>query len=131
MRKRGFVHLPTGTCSPFSKKIFVSTDGLLYPCEIIHRDYPLGEVMNGKIQISYRQIAAFYNEMFEQLRIQCNSCYYAKICVQCLFNMPMKEGHRYCNSKMNRIEFTSFLSKMTDVLECDYYIKIIDNIYWE
>lgn len=43
--------LPTGTCIPFSKRMFVSYDGKIHPCEKVNRDSPLGFIDNKVVSV--------------------------------------------------------------------------------
>ena len=55
--KRDTRVLPTGTCLPFSKKIFISVTGKIYPCERIGNEINFGSVTRNGININYSSIA--------------------------------------------------------------------------
>ena len=48
--KSNFI-FPTSTCTPFSKKIFITTNGKILPCEKIGHNYCLGNLNNGEISL--------------------------------------------------------------------------------
>ena len=61
----------SGTCLPFSKKVFLSARGLILPCERISHNNTLGHIAKNKIQINYKEIANKYNEYYKKLSTQC------------------------------------------------------------
>lgn len=123
-------HIPTGTCIPFSKKIFVTTRGEIYPCETIQRNYPIGSVSSKGVVIDFANIATFYNRLYEDVRKQCEICYFQNSCVQCAFNMPVNDNRIYCNTKMNLDDFVEYLSEKVSVLEANIllYVKILNQV---
>lgn len=118
IKRTNITYTPTGTCIPFSKKIFVSAIGELYPCEVIHRDIPLGQIVDGKLSLNYTYIKDVYNKKYLFIRKQCNKCYYQKSCVQCIFNMPQNNKNEiHCEHLMNKTNFKKYLAKKISVLE--------------
>lgn len=131
IKRTNTTHIPTGTCTPFAKKIFVSVAGELFPCETIQRNRPLGKVMDGKVKLNFTQLVNYYNELYLHIRRQCEKCYFQRSCVQCLFNMPMRVGQIYCETPMSKIEFIKYLSGKVGILEENsmFFRKIINQIY--
>lgn len=82
--------LPTGTCLPFSKRMFISVDGALLPCENVPRDNPLGVVDETGVQLDTKKIADIYNNAFNRLKEQCGRCYGKDTCSLCIFEMETK-----------------------------------------
>ncbi|UCH94486.1 MAG: radical SAM peptide maturase, partial [Candidatus Aminicenantes bacterium] len=82
--------LPTGTCLPFFKRMFVSVNGALLPCENVSHDNALGYVYETGVELDYEKIAELYNNAFQELSEQCSQCYGRAICSQCLFEMKTK-----------------------------------------
>ncbi len=78
---------PTGTCSPFSKKIYVTVNGKILPCERIGQQFGLGTVTPEGVELDCVKIAKKYNAYFDKLRKQCHACHNASTCIQCLFNL--------------------------------------------
>lgn len=124
------IHLPTGTCTPFAKKVFVSVTGELFPCETIQRSHPLGRVVGGKLELNFTEVINFYNELYLRIRKQCEKCYFQKSCVQCLFNMPTKQKRMYCETLMDKIKFANYLSDKIETIEENNLLlnRIIDQI---
>ena len=77
---------PTGTCMPFSKKIFLNTHHNLLPCERVHFEYSLGKV-NENVIIDIPEIARKYNVYFNRFKKVCQNCYIAESCDICMLKL--------------------------------------------
>lgn len=102
-------YIPTGTCLPFSKKIFLTVNGKILPCERIDQKYVLGMVDEEKVVLDFDKIALFYNTVFEKIEKQCNKCYRNKFCQQCMFYISDLEEGGVCHGFMNKEEFDQFV----------------------
>jgi uncharacterized protein len=90
--------LPTGTCNPFSKRMFVTAKGKILPCEAISHQYALGNVQDGTVYLEPKVIVKMYNGYFEKLKGRCNSCFRVNLCKECLFlNMLNDEQSLKCS----------------------------------
>jgi len=78
--------LPTGTCTPFSKKIFLTNRNKLLPCERVNYKYSIGKV-NENIEIDIPEITRQYNFYYEHLKKFCQTCYAYRFCGVCLFHL--------------------------------------------
>jgi uncharacterized protein len=78
--------LPTSTCSPFSKKIFLTNRNKLLPCEKVNYKYFLGKV-NKNVEIDIEEITRQYNFYYEHLKKFCQTCYVYRFCGECLFQI--------------------------------------------
>ncbi len=58
--------IPTGTCLPFEKKMFVTVNGKILPCERISHDYALGKVTDTGVILDIEQIADTYNKWYKK-----------------------------------------------------------------
>lgn len=123
-------YIPTGTCIPFSKKIFLTSNKLILPCEIVGQEFHLGIINNGKVEINYDNIASKLNHLFNEVRNQCNSCYFQKSCVQCIFNMKFHNNSPFCETKMDKKKFLNYLSVQLSCLENNslLYTKVLNKI---
>lgn len=78
---------PTGTCRPFSKKMFVTVKGRILPCERINHEFALGRVTDTEVLLDYEQAAAQHNQyVFKYIR-QCQSCAGKRNCIQCVYQI--------------------------------------------
>lgn len=106
--KRSGKHFPTGTCLPFKKKMYLSVNKQIFPCEKIGHNFQLGNFGNNILNLDYEDIAKKYNELYDSMDYLCSSCYASESCTQCLFYLP---SIGKCNSYMNKQNFSEFLSK--------------------
>lgn len=109
--------LPTGTCMPFSRKAFITVNGKILPCEQIGHQYGLGRVDKTGVQLNFTEIAETYNRYFDKLKDQCRVCANAEGCLQCIFYLEPEKRHPRCSGKLNREEFSQFLSTQISYLE--------------
>lgn len=79
--------LPTGTCLPFSKKVFITVNGKILPCERIGHQFALGKIEKDKVDLDFEEIAKKYNSYYTKMEKQCKKCFNKKACVQCVFNL--------------------------------------------
>lgn len=107
---------PTGTCLPFMKKIFVTTEGNLLPCERICHNYIIGKVTD-KVHINCEQIADMYNQYYDEISKQCCECYHINECKECFMQSQIIDNKIVCGSKMNKQEYKSYLSILISLLE--------------
>lgn len=92
--------LPTGTCIPFSKRLFVSYNGKIHPCEKVNRDSPLGYIDNsGCVHIDCNEVANGFMKRITEVSSLCKKCYMQFCCTKCSFC--------YSNGKCD--EFTSHI----------------------
>ena len=94
--------LPTGTCLPFQKKMYLTNRNKLLPCERINFKYSIGKVEKN-VLIDIPEIVRQYNFYYEHLKKVCKSCY----------------SYRYCGLCMFRINNLDKLD--TEKLVCDWY----------
>ncbi|MDE6227723.1 MAG: radical SAM peptide maturase [Muribaculaceae bacterium] len=76
--------LPTNTCIPFSRKIFVSVTGKIYPCERIGNEIEFGDISDNGVNIDYEGILSFYNRILKNYIPLCRKCKahdYCSVCV--------------------------------------------------
>ena len=113
-------YLPTSTCTPFSKKIFLTTQNTLLPCEKINYKYSMGKV-NKKIEIDIQEITQQYNFYYDIFKKVCQSCYGYRFCGACLFqinnldNVNMEEF--VCDRFQDQLAFKNKLHRIFSFLE--------------
>jgi uncharacterized protein len=101
--------LPTGTCPPFSKKVYVTVNGKLLTCERIGHQFALGEVTDTEVKLDFEAIAQKYNQYYTKLDKQCKACFNKKACVQCIYNLPdIDKSKVTCHGFMSKKDFESY-----------------------
>jgi uncharacterized protein len=72
--------IPTATCTPFMKKMFITTNGKILQCERIDHDFELGHIQDDRVELDFDYIAA--GESWVRVRNQkpCVDCIYQWLC---------------------------------------------------
>lgn len=91
-KQRKFI--PTGTCLPFGKKVFITVGGKIMPCERIGYQYYLGMVKDGEINIDFEAIAQKYNEYYTRAEKNCQCCADRRTCLCCMFNNGIVDNRK-------------------------------------
>lgn len=118
-------YFPTSTCVPFSKKIFLTVQGKILPCEKVGQQYPLGYVRDGKINLDSKEVKQLYLKLYTPIVDKCKKCLLWKNCEICVFYLPKdEEGQTVCpyylgNEDVNRYFSTYIyaLEKHPDLLD--------------
>jgi uncharacterized protein len=121
---------PTGTCKPFGKKMFVSVNGKILPCERVGHQYSLGNVDVGGVHLDSEKIARKYNDYFKKLRLQCNRCYNVDACIQCIFQLDDLEEKPVCRGYVGASDFRRHVNLSMHYLRGHkgMYKKMIDEV---
>ena len=82
--KRSAKKIPTGTCLPFYKKMYITSDNTILACERIGAEYVLG-TLDDAIHLDTEAIAAEYNKYLDFVKEQCMECYLADTSSECIF----------------------------------------------
>lgn len=120
---------PTGTCIPFGRKIFVSSNGNIYPCESVPHRITFGQIINNKLIINFTEIAKKYNQIMSVINKQCTKCYRKYNCGQCVYFLKSSNEY-YCEGFMGKEAFIKYITDIVDFFENnqDAYRKIIEEI---
>jgi len=125
-------HLPTGTCLPFVKKMYVTVNGKILPCERIGHQFSLGEITDSEVKIDAQVIADKYNAWYAKFEKQCENCKIAKSCIQCIFNIEnLDEDKPVCHGYMNEKRFADYFNSQMRFLEKhpEAYQKIMEEFF--
>ena len=79
-------YIPTGTCMPLKRKLFLTVNGKILACERIGQEYTLGEIIDGKVCLDFDGISRFYKELFDKIIHLCKNCAMSKGCGMCIFH---------------------------------------------
>jgi uncharacterized protein len=122
--------IPTGTCIPFSKRLFLTVNGKIIPCERIGQQHVLGWVTDNEVLIDFEEVAAKYNRYFNKMTKQCNHCHNKRSCIQCIFNLDDLETTCKCYGFMTEKDFEQYVDTQMSFLQKhpeDYY-RIMEEI---
>lgn len=114
--RRSINKIPTGTCIPFFKKMFVTADGDILACERIGLEQVLGKVTDYVI-LDFEKISNIYNAYYSFIRKQCFNCFRADDCPECFFQFPFNSEGPVCPSLFDEDAQKKHLSDMISVLE--------------
>lgn len=120
---------PTGTCHPFSKRIFLSTDGKILPCERIEHKYALGYIED-KVILDFQAIADTFNRFYDNMFGLCGPCFNLRACKKCMFYCNAEKSKPVCSSYSGQGDFLQSLSEDICYLEDrpEVYYKHITEI---
>ena len=109
--------IPTGTCFPFTKKLFVKVDGKILQCERIAHRFTLGSVQDGIVNINPEEIAKKFNSYLDNIQKKCNICSIKSSCSQCLYRVDgIETSNPTCKSFMTAKDYESYKSHLLKYL---------------
>jgi len=111
--------MPTGTCMPFSKKLFVTVNGKILPCERIGHQFQLGTVNKKSVNIDCLEISEMYNNYFEQIIPQCSVCKNKMACTQCVFHLENLNANPTCYGFKNEKGLEKYTDSMINLIRDD------------
>jgi uncharacterized protein len=122
--------IPTSTCVPFSKKMYVTVNGKILPCERIGHQFALGEIGDTEIKLDAEFIADKYNEYYAKMEQQCGNCKNVKTCIQCIYNLNDLENRSVCHGYMNEKDFQNYVNTQMTFLakNPEAYKKIMEEV---
>lgn len=122
--------IPTGTCFPFRKKIFVTAKGKILPCERIGHQFSLGDVTRDKINLNTNNIGNKYKLYYLKLKSQCEKCYLFPICQKCIFNIQSLNENPICSDFTDYDRFQNYLIDSVTYFEnnTELYEQVMKNL---
>ncbi len=95
---------PSGTCSPFSKKMFITVKGRILQCERINHEFALGQITDEQVQLDLEQVAKQHNDYIFRYINQCETCAMNQSCAQCVYQIDdihdsKSKCRSYCSLK--------------------------------
>lgn len=123
-------YIPSGTCKPFEKKIFLTVNGKLLPCERIGQEFYLGVISDGKLNIDTKGIAAFYSDVYKKLALNCAKCKWSTSCSQCFYFLAPNGKRIYCPNIFTEKKLKSYLNWFLSYSEENphLYLELMSNI---
>lgn len=109
----------TGTCFPFSRKLYIKNNGFIYPCERIGYSYHFAELTEKGLRFDPEAIAKRYNEYFSMYLPFCKHCYNNLSCPHCLFHSSedITKGITSCMDFLSHNAFTNYLTYLVTAFE--------------
>jgi len=111
------ISIPSGTCIPFSKKIFITATGKILPCERIGHHYALGTVDTKNVELDFEKIAEHFNCELDKIQKSCNRCSHIQFCPNCIYYMDHENEKLKCDDLLTPIDFSRHLSSIFSYLE--------------
>jgi len=123
--------IPTGTCLPFKKKMFVTVHGKILACEKITHNFSLGQIHNDRIVLDLKKIAKIHNKYIFKFEKRCKTCLFKYDCPQCVYNVDdiIHENincPRYKSEKNSQDDIRTNLNYLSEHPE--YYKKIMEEV---
>lgn len=122
----------TGTCLPFSKKMFLTVNGKIIPCERIDHCFALGQVYEDRVELDPEKTADRFNRYKKKLSKQCETCYNVKGCIQCMYYVEgiTEESPVVCHGYMNKERFLNYQEYILRYLSMhpQLYAKIMKEV---
>ena len=87
----------TGTCIPFSRKVFITVEGNILPCERISQINQLGTIKGDSVHIDFNEVSNKYLNWFRKAAIICLRCRRIDSCKGCLFQ-SFDDEKSYCRN---------------------------------
>lgn len=106
--------LQTGTCIPFSRKVFVTAGNKLLPCERIGNLFDFGKIENNEVVVDFTSISNYMNSILSGYKEKCMICVRKLNCPLCIFDFP--EGNKECY-KYNKDYLMFYLKEIFTYLE--------------
>ena len=124
--------IPTGVCVPFSREIYMTINGDLYPCERLDCCFAMGNIHDEHV-LNAEQMASRYNQYFRNISPACTTCERTFSCSKCLFHIDdIRENRPQCNNIMNQARFNDMVSSI--IATCkkhpDLYRRIMKRTFF-
>jgi uncharacterized protein len=95
-------YVPTGTCPPFERKLFLTVNGKILPCEKVGQQRVIASVKDGVLDLDPEKVARLYSEMYKQVLGSCSHCALGEHCGQCMFLLQEKNHRLSCPHVVSR-----------------------------
>jgi uncharacterized protein len=122
--------LPTATCPPFERRVFITVKGEILPCERIHHEFSLGKVTAERVFLDPVEIAKRYNEYYANIRKNCSECYVVELCPICMFHLDIEVADCSCPGFSDESGFSNSCASLIDYLENqpELYMRMLKEV---
>jgi uncharacterized protein len=114
------IHSYTGTCIPFQKRIFITSDYYVFPCEKVSFKYNFKKIINvdNNIELDMKYILYKHNGYLSKISKFCKNCYYRSLCTKCIYSIDENsKGEFSCDHFFNKNDMIVYLSKIISYME--------------
>jgi len=123
----------TGTCIPFSKKLFVTVNGKLLPCERIDHKFVLGQLLDDRVELfDFNTIAENHNLYISKFTEQCKICALHKSCPICVYQVDdiceeKVQCPKFCTKEQKEQNDNEIFDYLREYPH--YYRRILEEVY--
>lgn len=110
-------YIPTGTCRPFERKLFLTVNGKILPCERMGQNHVLGTLIDGVLDLNYDKISTYYDSVYSKIVSSCKSCFLQKACGQCMFLLEEHNNKLVCPGYLPKNNSTNYFIKYISYAE--------------
>lgn len=123
--------LPTGTCIPFNRKMYVTVQGKILVCERISHEYAVGQVTDDHLTLDFSHVAEMHQKYCSKLLSQCKQCYMQESCMQCMYYTNIQAEKAVCHNYKDKEKFAQYLGMNVAFLEHNRwaYLKVMEEIF--
>lgn len=109
----------TGTCIPFSKKMFITVKGRILQCEKINHEFAVGQITNQGVELDFEAIAKQHNDYVSRYVKQCKKCGNRTACAQCIYQIDdihdkNTRCHGFCTETQKKKQDEQCLHYLTE-----------------
>ena len=125
------IPLSTGTCLPFAKKLFVTVNGKILPCERISHQFSLGQVHEDRVELNEEYVAEKHNYYVSRFVEQCVNCASNRFCMQCVYQTDdICKEDTHCPNFLSNEDLTKRNEGIFKFFEehPQYYRRILENV---
>jgi len=122
---------PTGTCTPFFKKMFITVNGKILPCERVNHEFEFGQIQDKKLDLDLQLIAERFNDYVFSYVEQCRICSTKHKCSQCVFQIDdIHDPNSKCKSFTSPEVYKKYIQTQLNYLgeHPELYEKIIREV---
>lgn len=110
----------TGTCPPFSRKIYITVKGTILPCERIGQDFHFGYCTSDGVFIDVKSIVSFYNDRIRSIKSFCENCCRKTNCTQCIFYMNF-QSPQICPGYTTKKQWMKNIARNIEIAESNIF----------
>jgi len=115
---------PTGTCIPFSRKMFITVNGKILPCEKVDHCFFYGTINQDGVHLDYEKVATEFNTYLERTMKKCSQCFRKTSCSQCLYYFDDIHSSciSHCRDYLDKEGFRHYKSVCLKYLDAHPYL---------